>query len=145
MRKILRILFSTRRALLASPDLIALCALAQRFRAICAITCVASFLGVVAIVMGYRALPFEMVLLSIGGLLLLFIVSATLATRFGRLANAQQNQGYNERITYLIEINPRCAEYAQSVAQQGRPLTEIDLDELGAIHRASGALNKSVS
>ena len=66
-------------------------------------------------------------------------------TRFGRLANAQQNQSYNERITHLIDINPRCAEYAQSVARQGRPLTEIDLDELGAIHRASGRLNKSVS
>lgn len=145
MRKILRILFSTRGTLLASPDLIALCAFARRFRAICAITCVASFLGVMAIVIGYRALPFEMVPPSIGGLLLLFTVSAILASRFSRLANAQQDPIYNERITHLVEINPRCAEYAQSVHRQGRPLTEIDLDELGAIHLSSAKTKAPLS
>ena len=61
MLKILHILFSPRRTLLASPDLIALCVSARHFRAISAITCIASFLGALAVVVGYRALPFETV------------------------------------------------------------------------------------
>ena len=59
-----------------------------------------------------------------------------LASRFGRLANAHNHPIYKARITHLIEINPRCAEYVHTVRRQGRPLTRIDLEELGAIHLA---------
>lgn len=142
MLKILRILFSPRRTLLASPDLIALCVSARHFRAISAITCIASFLGALAVVVGYRALPFETVPPIIAGLMGVFTVSAILASRFGRLANAQNHPIYKARITHLIEINPRCAEYAHSVRRQGRPLTRIDLEELGAIHLNGGSLEK---
>ena len=134
MTDALRILFGARRSLLATPDLSALCTTARRFRRVCAITCVTSFGVALVIVLGYRALLFDVVPITLGGLLCLFMLSAVLASRFARLANAESHPIYKARIAHLIEIDAQCAEYARTVRQQDRPLARIDLEEMGEIH-----------
>ena len=134
MPPVLRVLLLGRARLLAANDLPMLCVLARRCRAVCAIICVASFGLALAAVLGYRLLPWALVPPVLGGLFVIFVVSASLASRFGRLTNADVDIEYAARIAHLCDINPRCAEYVHAVRRQGRPFTRLDLDELGAIH-----------
>ena len=133
----LRILFGSRKRLLESSDLASLFILARQFRAICAICCVTSFVVALTIVLGYRALPFEIVPTSMALLLAVFVISAALASRFGRLGSVELHPVYRKRAGHLIEIDTHCAEYAKRIDRQGRPLTRLDLEELGAIYLKS--------
>ncbi len=94
MYKLVIILLYSRQTLLSSSELPALCKLAHASRAVCAIVCVSAFLLMLAVVLGYRALPFKIVPLLIGLFFCLFLLSAMFASRFGRLSNAEKNTVY---------------------------------------------------
>ncbi|HOY70299.1 MAG TPA: hypothetical protein PL131_06945 [Methylotenera sp.] len=134
MKNIARILLSGRQELLGAGDLPQLCRLASKLRGASALICVASFLVALAVIIGYRAMPFTLVPPTMGILFGIFVLSAMSASRFGRLTDAKKNIEYANRIGHMVSINPFCAEYEQTVLQQHRPFTRLDLDELGAIH-----------
>ena len=90
-----------------------------------------------SLLLGYRALPFEIVPTSMALLLAVFVISAALASRFGRLGSVELHPAYRKRAGHLIEIDTHCAEYAKRIDRQGRPLTRLDLEELGAIYLKS--------
>lgn len=120
--------------MLQAHDLPALCETAKWYRRIFAVSCVTSFVIALAIVIGYRALPFALVPPAMLVLFGIFVVSAATASRFGRLTDARLNVEYARRIGHLVDINPACADYERAVRAQKRPFTRLDLEELGAIH-----------
>lgn len=134
MPAIARILVGSRKSLLGASDLPSLCAIAKRYRAYFAGICVTAFCVALAVVVGYRSLPFEWVPAIIGVSFCVFVISAATASRLGRLTDARLNVEYAKRIGHLTDINPACADYERAVKAQNRPFTRLDLDELGAIH-----------
>jgi hypothetical protein len=129
-----RILLSQRQSLLTSTDLPRLCRLAIYCNGVCAVICIVSFLLMLAVVIGYRMLPFRAVPVLIAAFFITFVISAMLASRFGRLTDAEKNVEYSNRILHLVDINPECKRYYQKIKSESRPVTRLDLDELGAIH-----------
>lgn len=101
---LLQILFCTRRHLLACAGLKSKCALSARARTTCAIACVGAFFGMIAIVLGFRAVPLEWVPVLFGGAFALFLISTLLAYRFGRLCNAEI--GHRGRTRSPISAQP---------------------------------------
>lgn len=130
---LLQILFCTRRRLLACADLKAKCALSARARTTCAIACVGAFFGMIAIVLGFRAVPFEWVPVLFGGAFALFFISTLLAYRFGRLCNAEIGPSRKNAIAYLRSTSTVAEAYYQNVLVERRPITCLDLDEMRRI------------
>lgn len=130
----LTILTASHQRLVAHPNLLELCEIAPKARNRLALICISSFLFALMALIGYRALPLLLVPLLIGVLLVIFILSAMLASRCGRLCDISPNIEYMSNAEHLANICTECADYRASVYAQGRPFTRLDLDEMGKIY-----------
>lgn len=136
MRLPILLLLGSRARLLQSRDLIPLCTLAPRARAMCAVTCVGAFLFMVAVVLGFRLMPFEWVPRLVGGGFGIFLASALLAYRFGRLCSAEIGQSDRTAIDHCRRTSPAADAFYREVKGQGRPFTRVDLIEMRRRARA---------
>lgn len=130
MNKFLSILIKSRSQLLGSPHISSYCITALKARSTCAKICVGAFLMAVAVMFGYRLVPFEVVPVLLGVFFFVFLVSAMLASRFGRLCTAEINRSMKTAIAHYRRISPACDAYYLNVKAQGRPFTRLDLAEL---------------
>lgn len=130
---LMQIVFCTHRRLLACADLKAKCDLAARARTVLAIACVGAFVGMVAIVLGFRAFPFSWIPLMLGVAFAIFLSSTLMAYRIGRLCNAEIGSSARNAIANLRAKSALADAYYQTVLTQGRPFTRLDLDEMRRI------------
>ena len=137
MKILLTVLFASKKALLSSPFLPELGAIAERSRNFLASLCVAFFLLSTLAVLFYRAITFEFALFLLIVCFPGFLLSAMLASRFGRLCNAESDPEYVSNIQFMCSSSPECLTYYNNVRQSGRAFTKLDLYQLSIIHRQS--------
>ena len=130
---LMQIVFCTRRRLLACADLKAKCDLAARARTVLAVACVGAFVGMVGIVLGFRAFPFSWIPLMLGVAFAIFLSSTLMANRIGRLCNGEIGPSRRNAIAHLRTKSALADAYYQNVLAQGRPFTRLDLDEMRRI------------
>lgn len=130
MSGVFSVLLQPRARLLRSPEIAAACALASRARTVCAIVCVASFLALVFVVVGFRFFPFDLVPALAGAAAATFLLAAMLASRFGRLCSAEFTNTKKIAIAHFRKTSAACDAYYLDVKAQGRPFTRLDLVEL---------------
>lgn len=130
MAGVLSILIQPRMRLLQSPEIAAACALASRARTACAVVCVASSLALAFVVVGFRLFPFDLVPALAGAAAATFLLTAMLASRFGRLCSAEFTNTKKIAIAHFRKTSAACDAYYRDVKAQGRPFTRLDLAEL---------------
>jgi predicted neutral ceramidase superfamily lipid hydrolase len=119
-----------------------MCIIAKKARNFLAIICLSFFSILLFTVIFNAKIPFKLIPLIIFASFIGFVLSAMLASRFGRLCDAEVSLEYKSNITHMCSMQAKCMEYYNQVKNTNRVFTRLDLVELGAIYRQHSQKNR---